>query len=438
MSSQSEFRQRRDCLVRNMEEGSIAIIGSAPVRIRNKDVEYPYRQDSDFYYLTGFSEPDALALFIPARKDGEFVLLCREFDEKKAVWTGKNAGLEGARKHYGADEAFSIDQLDEVLGKLLENRQRVYYPIGRDSTLDRRIMDAVNQVRERARGGVEAPTEFVALEQLLHELRLIKSPHEIDLMRKAADVSVAAHQRAMRTCKPGLYEYQIEAELLYEFTRQGARSPAYPCIVAGGSNACVLHYTDNASKLKDGELLLIDAGAEWQNYAADITRTFPVNGKFSEHQRVIYELVLEAQLAAIDSARPGQPWNKPHDVAVRVLTKGLIRLGLLQGTANKLIKGEAYKKYYMHRTGHWLGMDVHDVGAYKTGHDWRMLAPGMVLTVEPGLYIPDDMKKVDAKWRGIGVRIEDDVLITEEGNEVLTAGAAKTVPEIERFMQSGP
>ena len=308
--------------------------------------------------------------------------------------------------------------------------------MGRDPEMDQRLMEWVNQLRQRSRGGVHAPVEFVSLEHLLHEMRLQKSAAEIQLMRQAAKVSAQAHIRAMQTCRPGLHEYHIEAELLHEFMRSGLRFPAYPPIVAGGKNACILHYTDNADELKEGDLLLIDAGAEHQYYAADVTRTFPVSGRFSEPQRAIYQLVLDAQQAAIKKVRPGARWNEPHDTAVRVLTKGLVKLGLLRGPVPKLIKDEAYKTFYMHKTGHWLGMDVHDVGEYKEGNQWRRLEPGMVLTVEPGLYIPESCKRVAKKWRGIGVRIEDDVLVTKDGCEVLSAGVPSTIDEIEQLMQS--
>lgn len=434
MLSPSDFKPRRQQLMRRMKKNSVALIAAAPARTRNRDTEYPYRQHSDFFYLTGFNEPEALAVFAPGRKQGEFVLFCRKFDPEQAIWTGKHAGLEGARDSFGADEAFPIDELDQQLPGLLENRDRVYFPIGNDAALDQRVMAAVNAVRGRARTGVQAPYEFVALEHILHEQRLFKSPAEIEVMRRAAEASVSAHQRAMRVCRPGKYEYEIEAELLHEFARHGMRSPAYPCIVAGGKNACVLHYTENNERLQDGDLLLIDAGAEYDNYAADITRTFPVNGKFSEAQRLIYELVLDAQYAALEAVRPGRRWIEPHEAAVKTLVKGLVGLGLLEGKASKLIKDEAYKKFYMHRTGHWLGMDVHDVGQYKLNGKWRELEPGMVLTVEPGLYVAPDCVDVDPKWRGIGIRIEDDVLVTQDGHEILTAGLPKTVAEIEAFM----
>jgi Xaa-Pro aminopeptidase len=434
MLQPSDFKQRRKALMQRLKKKSVALLASAPAAVRNRDVEYPFRQHSDFHYLTGFDEPESMAVFVPGRKQGEFVLFCREFDPEKAIWTGRHAGLEGAREAYGADEAFPIGELDQHLPGLLEDRDRVYFPIGHDAELDHAVMGAINDIRGRARTGVQAPYEFIALEQVLHELRLFKSPAELDIMRKAAEVSVLAHQRAMRAAKPGRYEYEIEAELLHEFALHGMRSPAYPCIVAGGRNACVLHYTENSEPLEDGDLLLIDAGAEYQNYAADITRTFPVNGKFTEPQRIIYELVLEAQYAAIEEVRPGRRWLDPHEAAVKVLTKGLVKLGLLEGKVAKLIKDEAYKKFYMHRTGHWLGMDVHDVGQYRVDGEWRELESGMVLTVEPGLYIAPDCTEVDPKWRGIGVRIEDDALVTKDGCDILTAALPKAVADIEAFM----
>ncbi len=434
MLTPNDFRHRRKQLMRQMKKNSVALVASAPASIRNRDVEYPYRQHSDFHYLTGFHEPEAVAVLAPGCKEGEFILFCRPFDPEKAIWTGRHAGLEGARMGHGADQAFPIEALDEQLPRLLENRERVYFPIGQDAELDHALLSAVNTARGRARSGVEAPHEFIALEHLLHELRLIKSPEEIRIMRRAAEVSVLGHRRAMRACRPGRHEYEIEAELAHEFALHGMRSLAYPSIVAGGANACVLHYTQNDAVLGDGDLLLIDAGAECANYAADITRTFPVNGRFSKPQRLIYELVLEAQLAAIDAVRPGRRWNEPHEAAVKVLTRGLVRLGLLEGKTSRLIKDEAYKKFYMHRTGHWLGMDVHDVGAYRVGGKWRAFEPGMVLTVEPGLYIAADCQEVDPCWRGIGVRIEDDVLVTRDGCEVLTAALPKTVADIEALM----
>ncbi len=436
MITPGEFKQRRKLLMRRMKKNAVALLASASAVARNRDVEYPYRQDSDFHYLTGFDEPEAVAVFAPGREQGRFILFCRPYDETKAIWTGKHAGLEGAKERFGADEAYPIEDLGKVLPELLDQKNAVYFPIGLDNGLDQAVMAAVNALRGKARMGAKPPEEFIALDRLLHEMRLRKSPDEIKAMRKAADVSVQAHQRAMAACRPGMYEYQIEAELAHEFMRHGLRYAAYPSIVAGGRNACVLHYTENADILRDGDLLLIDAGAEFGNYASDITRTFPVNGRFSEAQRLLYELVLEAQAAAIDKIRPGKSWIEPHDAAVRVLVKGLVKLGLLEGRVGKLIKDEAYKKFYMHRTGHWLGMDVHDVGDYKLGDEWRELEPGMVLTVEPGLYIAPDCLDVEPQWRGIGIRIEDDVLVTKEGCEVYTAAMPKTVAEIEALMGS--
>ena len=437
MITPGEFKQRRKSLMRGMKKNAIALLASAPAVARNRDVEYPYRQDSDFHYLTGFDEPEAVAVFAPGREQGEFILFCRPYDESKAIWTGRHAGLEGAKAQFGADEAFPIEDFAATLPTLLDGKRAVNYPIGLHQELDRQVMAAVNTLRGKTRTGSKPPEEFIALDRLVHELRLVKSDGEIALMRKAVEVSIHAHQRAMAACRPGLYEYQIEAELSHECMRQGLRYAAYPSIVAGGHHACVLHYTENADLLRDGDLLLIDAGAEFGNYAADITRTFPVNGRYSEPQRLLYELVLDAQLAAIAKVRPGKRWIEPHDAAVRVLVKGLVKLGLLQGRVNKLIKDEAYKPFFMHRTGHWIGMDVHDVGDYKVDDEWRKLEPGMVLTVEPGLYVSPACLEVDEKWRGIGIRIEDDVLVTQKGCEVLSAASPKTVAEIEAFMEAG-
>ncbi len=433
---QSEFKKRRKQLMQRVGENNIALIASASTRTRNRDVDYPFRQDSDFYYLTGFNEPDSLAVFIPGREQGEYILFCREFDEKKALWEGAHAGLEGATKDFEADDSFPIDDLDEILPGMLENKQKVFYPMGRDSDLDHSLLDWINHLRSQSRTGVTAPGELVSLEHILHEMRLFKSPAELKLMRRAAEISANAHVKAMQTCRPGLYEYQVEAEIIHHFIQNGLRAVAYPSIVAAGKNACTLHYTDNADKLKNGDLLLIDAGAECDHYAADITRTFPISGRFSEAQKQLYQLVLDAQAAAIEQIRPGISWLSAHEAAVEVLTKGLVGLGLLKGKVKKLIKDEKYKQFYMHRTGHWLGMDVHDVGEYKVDQEWRLLEPGMVLTVEPGLYIPADCNTVDEKWRGIGIRIEDDVLVTEQGNEVLTGGVPKNIADIEALMQA--
>ncbi|MGR9114713.1 MAG: Xaa-Pro aminopeptidase [Gammaproteobacteria bacterium] len=431
----TEFKKRRKNLMEQIGKGNIGLIPSAPVQTRNRDVEYPFRQDSDFYYLTGFNEPEALAVFIPGRQQGQYILFCREYDEKKALWEGAHAGLGGATLDFGADDAFPIDDLDEILPGLLENKAKVFYPMGRDSDLDHRLMEWIHHLRSQSRAGVSAPLELVSLEHILHEMRMVKSSSEIKLMRKAAEVSAEAHVKAMQASKPGLFEYQIEAEIVYHFLQQGLRAVAYPSIVASGKNACVLHYTENKDKLGSGDLLLVDAGAECDHYAADITRTFPVSGRFSEPQKQLYQLVLEAQYAALEEIKPGAPWNAAHEASVSVLTKGLVTLGLLKGRVSKLIKDEAYKTFYMHRIGHWLGMDVHDVGDYKVNGEWRLLEPGMVLTVEPGLYVAKDCETVDEQWRGIGIRIEDDVLVTENGHEILTSRVPKTIEEIEAIMQ---
>ncbi len=431
---QSEFKKRRQQLMQRVGKGNIALIGSADVRTRNRDVDYPFRQDSDFYYLTGFNEPHALAVFIPGREQGEYILFCREFDEKKALWEGAHAGLEGATKHYAAHDSFPIEDVEEILSGMLENKNKVFYPMGRDSELDHNLIAWITHIRNNSRSGIVAPTELVSIEPILHEMRLFKSAAELALMRRAAEVTAEAHIKAMQLCRVGRFEYQIEADIVHHFMSEGLRAVAYPSIVAGGKNACTLHYTDNKDKLHDGDLLLIDAGAECDHYAADITRTFPISGKFTEEQALLYQLVLDAQLAAIAQIKPNIPWNAAHDASVEVMTKGLVKLGLLKGSVKRLIKSEKYKQFYMHRIGHWLGMDVHDVGDYKLNQEWRKLQAGMVLTVEPGLYISENCKTVDKKWRGIGIRIEDDVLVTKEGCEILTAGVPKTIADIEALM----
>ncbi len=436
--TRSEFAKRRKRLMSEMGPDSIAVIAAAPERQRNRDVNHPYRPDSDFFYLTGFAEPEAVAVLVPGRKQGQYILFCRERNAEMETWHGRRAGLEGARQEYGADDAFPITDIDEILPGLMENKSRVFYAMGADEALDHKMIGWLNEVRKKVRTGVRAPAQFAALDHLVHEMRLFKSRAEIALMRKAAKISARAHCRAMRACKPGLKEFQIEAELLHEFMTNGCRSAAYPSIVGGGENGCILHYTENDATLRDGDLLLIDAGAEYQNYAADITRTFPVNGKFSPAQAQLYQLVLDAQRAAIAKVKPGNHWNQPHDAAVRVLTRGLVKLGLLKGEPAKLIKEGAYRRFYMHRTGHWLGMDVHDVGDYKIDGKWRLFEPGMVLTIEPGLYIPAGTKGVARKWWNIGIRIEDDVVVSRDGHEVLTADAPKEIDAIEALMAGAP
>lgn len=415
-----------------MGEG-IAILPTAPHQPRNGDVLFQYRPDSDFYYLTHFPEPDALMVLVPGRPEGEYILFCREKDALKEIWDGRRQGIEGAIKNYGADQAFAIDELESILISLMENRDKVFTIMGRYPDFDSEIIHSVSEIRSKQRTGVHAPSEIVDLGHLLHEMRLVKRKDEIRLMQQAANISSAAHIRAMQATRPGRFEYQVQAELECEFRLGGSEWPAYPSIVAGGENACILHYTENNCELKDGDLLLIDAGAEYDCYAADITRTFPVNGRFSDAQRAVYEVVLKAQKAAIDAVQPERPMIDYHSAAVEVLTDGMIDLGLLKGERNELIETKAYNRFYMHRTGHWLGMDVHDVGDYKIDDDWRLLEAGMVLTVEPGMYI-SAAEDIDEKWHNIGIRIEDDVLVTRKGHENLTAKAPKEIDDIEHLM----
>ena len=370
----------------------------------------------------------------PGRRQGQVVLFCRERDPDMELWNGYRLGPEGAVAYLGVDDAFPIDDLDEILPGLIEGTQRIYYSMGHDDVFDQRVMGWVNQIRKLVRTGAAPPADFTDLAFLLHEQRLIKSAAEVRVMRKAGEISAAAHVRAMQECQPGRYEYHLEAAIQHTFAEHGARFPAYNSIVGSGENACVLHYTENASKMRAGDLVLIDAGCEYQGYAADITRTFPVSGQFSAEQRAIYDVVLEAQRAAIAKVRPGNTWNQPHDATVRVITRGLIKLGLLRGKERELIKAEAYRDFYMHRAGHWLGLDVHDVGEYRVDGRWRQLEPGMVLTIEPGIYIAADNTKVPKRWRGIGVRIEDDVVVTEQGCDVLTGDVPKRADEIEALM----
>ncbi len=428
-----EFTRRRRQLMRVMGRDSIAIVPAAPVRHRNNDVEYPYRQDSDFFYLTGFAEPEAVAALVPGRPHAEYVLFVRDRDPQREIWDGRRAGTRGARRQYGAEDAFPIADIDEILPGLMENRARVFYAMGTHPEFDQRVVGWVNTLRGQARNGRHPPQEIVALDHVLHDIRLYKSRTELGLMRESARIGAAAHVRAMRACRPGLTEYQIAAEIVHEFHRHGA-DISYQPIVGGGANACILHYRENSERLHDGDLLLIDAGCEYGCYASDITRTFPINGRFRPEQRAVYQVVLEANLAAIDKVRPGNSWNDPHAAAVRVVTQGLVKLGLLKGRVSMLEREGAYRRFFMHRTGHWLGMDVHDVGDYKIGDEWRVLEPGMVLTIEPGIYIPSSLRGVPRRFRGIGVRIEDDVVVTRDGAEVLTRAAPKDPLAIEKIM----
>ena len=426
----SHFLERRRRLARAMGEG-VALIPTAPERIRNRDTHFPYRFDSHFYYLTGFAEPEA-ALVLTA--EGRSILFCREKNEEREIWDGFRHGPEAARERFAFDEAFPIGALDEKMAELLENQPALHYPVGADPEWDARAMRWLNTVRAKARAGVAAPERVQDVRALVDDMRLLKDAQELRLMRRAARIAAAAHRRAMQATRPGRNEYEIEAELLYEFRRNGAQFPAYSPIVAGGANGCVLHYVFNNAALRDGELLLIDAGCELDGYASDITRTFPVNGRFSPAQRDVYEIVLAAQAAAMETVRPGKGWVEPHDAAVRVLAQGMIDLKLLSGSLDEVLEKETYRRFYMHRTGHWLGLDVHDAGEYRRGGKWRALEPGMALTVEPGLYIRS-AEDVPEPLRNIGIRVEDDVVVTQDACEVLTAEAPKGVAEIEALMR---
>ena len=418
--------------MRMVGDDGVAILPSSPVRIRSRDVEYRYRQDSDFYYLTGFAEPDSVLIFAPGRSNGEFVLFCRERDKRKEQWDGSMAGPEGAVKDYGADDAFPINDIDDILPGIMETRNRVYYTMGVYADFDARMGEWVNSLRSREASGIHTPHEFVALDHVLHDMRLYKSRAEISVLRKAAKIAVAAHTRAISVVKPGMYEYEIEAEYIHEFRRHQA-GISYSPIVGSGANSCTLHYVDNNGVVEDGDLLLIDAGCEYDYYASDITRTIPVSGRFTSEQRAIYEIVLDAQLAAIEKTTIGNHWNDPHDAAVKVITRGLKKLGLLEGSLSRLLRDRAYQEFFMHRTGHWLGMDVHDVGDYKVGDEWRLLESGMVTTVEPGIYISAG-SSAPVRWRNIGVRIEDDVAVCKTGPDVLSKDLAKDPDDIEKLM----
>jgi Xaa-Pro aminopeptidase len=429
------FSERRHRLASQMQKG-VVIIPTAPERVRNRDAHYPYRFDSYFYYLTGFGEPEAVRVIVAGvDKDvSKSILFCREKNIEYEIWNGFRYGPEAAREAFEFDETYPIDKLDEMLPRLLADQPAVFCALGDDTAWDARVIGWVNQVRQQSRSGTTAPAEIRDIRLLLDEMRLFKSPEELQVMRRAAEISGGAHRRAMQNTRPGMSDYEVEADLMHEFRRHGAQAPAYTSIVAGGANACVLHYVDNNARLKAGELLLIDAGCELDGYAADITRTFPVNGKFNPAQRDLYELVLAAQAAAINAVRPGNIWDAPHNAALQVLAQGFIDLGLCHGSVDEVIQSEDYKRFYMHRTGHWLGLDVHDVGEYKRNGDWRPLQPGMTLTVEPGCYVrPAD--NVPKHFWNIGIRIEDDVVVTETGCEVLTGAAPKTVAEIEELMR---
>ncbi|WGL15937.1 Xaa-Pro aminopeptidase [Microbulbifer bruguierae] len=433
--TKSEYARRRQRLLEGLPANSLAIVPAAREQLRSRDTFFPFRQDSDFFYLTGFNEPESLLVLIQGREQGQALLFCRERDEEKEMWDGPRLGPERAAEQCGLCDAFPIGDLDDILPGLLEGRDLIHYTMGRFPQLDRRLQGYLQTIG--CAPGTRGAPEMVSLDPLLHDLRLFKSAAEIRLMTRAAEISALGHRRAMQQCRPGLYEYHLEAELLHAFTAAGAREPAYPSIVGSGRNALVMHYCANSAPLKSGELVLIDAGCEYRGYAADITRTFPVNGRFSGPQKAVYEIVLASQQAAIEQIVAGNHWDRPHLASVEVIAQGLKDLGLLKGTLDGLIESGAYRRFYMHRVGHWLGMDVHDVGDYKVYGQWRQLEVGMTMTVEPGIYIASDESGVPEKFRGIGIRIEDDVALQKDGPLVMSVDAPKTVADIEYLMASG-
>jgi Xaa-Pro aminopeptidase len=435
MIKMSEYAKRRKQLMQTVGPTGMVILPGAQEVIRNGDAVYPFRQNSDFYYMTGFNEPNAVAILIPQRQEGEYILFNQIRDHQREIWEGPCAGQEGACKDFLADQAFAFSELENILPKLLLDRETIYYALGMNTLFDKILLRAVNKVRAKARGGAQAPLVFTDVNAFIHEMRLFKSATEIAMIQKAIDASMRGHVQAMKICQPGMNESELEAELVYQFNREGgARHQAYSAIVGSGQNTCVLHYVKNNMIIKDGDLVLIDAGAEYENYAADITRTFPANGHFSSEQRAIYELVLASQLAAIESIKPGASWLAAQNSIINVLIQGLVDLGLLRGSMDELIEKKAYLPFYMHRSGHWLGLDVHDVGTYKQHGKWRCLQPGMVLTVEPGIYITNTIPGVDECWHRIGVRIEDDVLVTDKGQQVLSQRIPKKITDIEALM----
>jgi Xaa-Pro aminopeptidase len=420
MILQTEYQERREQLMAKIGTGT-AIFKSAPVAVMHNDVEYAFRQDSDFFYLTGFNEPEAVAVLAPHHEEHRFILFVQPKEREKEVWTGYRTGVDAAKEKFGADEAYPIAELNEKLPKYLEKADRIYYHLGRDRTFNDTVLKHWQQLMAGYPKRGTGPMAIESTNPILHAMRQVKSPTELELMRQAVAISVEAHNQAREFTQPGRYEYEVQAELEHLFRRRGGMGPAYPSIVASGANSCVLHYIENNRQMQDNELLLIDAGCVYEYYNADITRTFPVGNRFTSEQKILYEIVLKAQLEAIAQVQPGNPYNLFHDTAVRVLVEGLMELGLLAGDIEEIIKEEKYKPFYMHRTGHWLGLDVHDAGVYKHGENWQSLQPGHVVTVEPGLYIGPDIEPtegqpaIDDRWRGIGIRIEDDVLVTAKG-----------------------
>lgn len=428
-----ELRLRRKKFLHQLDQDCIAVLCSGTLVTRNADTEYFFRPSSDFYYLTGFEEPDAVAVFIPGQADNEYILFNLPKNAEQERWTGHRVGQEQACSVYGANKAFPLEQLEEELIKLFSSKKTIFYAFD-DSIAEKKVRSIFEKLPKHSRTNESLPQRVENISPVIRELRLFKSDYEISLMRQAAQISVKGHQQAMKACQPELFEYQLEAELKYVFTQEGAKFEAYPSIVAGGNNACILHYNTNTEKLKDGDLVLIDAGCEYEYYASDITRTFPVNGKFTDAQRKIYQIVLDAQLAGIAEIKPGNSWTMIQTATAHTITKGLLELGILRGDLDTLINEKAYQRFYLHRFGHWIGLDTHDPSHYQVDGKPRLLEPGMVLTVEPGIYIPHEYDDVDSIWRGIGIRIEDDVLVTADGSDVLSKGLAKSIQEIETFM----
>jgi Xaa-Pro aminopeptidase len=433
MIKQKEYSRRRRQLMRMAGEDSIIILLAAPARIRNNDAYYPYRQDSDFLYLTGFREHDAMLVMIPEGKEGQCMLFCRNRDPEREMWDGAMVGMDTAVSEYGMDQAFDFSEVEKRLPDLLHDRDRIYYDLGRNPIFDQRLIGWLNEFRGKTRKTFHAPEEIHALDHMLHDMRVYKSREELAVMRRSAKVAIEAHERAMKLCAPGLNEADIHAELLHTFIRHHCE-PSYMPIVGGGANGCVLHYVTNRDLLKDGDMLLIDAGAEYDGYASDITRTFPVNGKFSPEQRDLYEVVLAAQAAGFKQAYAGKQWQDMHDAAVRVATEGMISLGILEHNLEEELETEGYKHFYVHNTGHWLGLDVHDVGEYQIDGHSRELEPGMVMTVEPGIYIHPEESSVAKCWRGVGIRIEDNIAITRDQPKILSDGLVKAPDDIEALM----
>ena len=431
----NNFSERRSTLAHKVLDDSAIIIASASVKSRISDTDYAYRQDSNFYYLSGYEEPESLILIRPNHDNEKFIIFCRDRDPLREQWDGFRTGQEGAISEYGADASYSINSVDQLMPELLKGSKNIYFSMSSPCGIDSKISHWIEDIRKNMRAGAEPPENLLSLDSILHEMRLIKEDDELDIMKYAANITTEAHIRAMQAVTPGMFEYQLEAEYLYAFNKNGARSPAYNSIVGGGNNSCILHYVENNAELKDGDLVLVDAGCEYQYYASDVTRTFPVNGKFSPEQKEIYTIVLEAHKQSIEQAQPGNKWNLMHEKSVEVLVEGLLSLGLLNGSKEENIEKGLYSKFYMHRIGHWLGMDVHDVGAYKKDGDWRELEKGMVMTIEPGIYILDSLEDVDDKWKGIGVRIEDNIVINDSGNEFLTPDVPRTIEEVEQTVQ---